>query len=160
MNDSECYNFSAGPAALPKEVMQQIQEEWLDYQHSGTSIIEKSHRGADFSKVLATAKANIKELLSVPDNYEILFIHGGASMQFAMLPMNFLPQDGVADYINTGRWSQRAINEATLFGKVNSAASSENSQFKSVPNEKDWQPSPDAAYLHYTSNNTVYGTQF
>ena len=160
MSDSVCYNFSAGPAALPKQGMQQIQEEWLEYQNSGTGIIEKCHRGSDFSKVLANAKANIKELLNIPDHYEILFVHGGASMQFAMLPMNFLPQDGVADYINTGRWSQRAIHEATLFGQVNLAASSENNQFKSIPNEETWQPSPKAAYLHYTSNNTVYGTQF
>lgn len=160
MTDTECYNFSAGPAALPKVVMEQIQDEWLDYQHSGTSIIEKSHRGTDFSKVLATAKANIKELLKVPDNYDILFVHGGASMQFAMLPMNFLSQDGVANYVNTGRWSQRAINEATLFGSVDIAASSEKNQFKSIPDENDWQINPKAAYLHYTSNNTVYGTQF
>jgi phosphoserine aminotransferase len=160
MKGTECYNFSAGPAALPKEVMKQIQAEWLDYQHSGTSIIEKSHRGVDFSEVLKTAKDNIRELLNIPNDYEVLFAHGGASMQFAMLPMNFLPKNGIADYINTGRWAQRAVHEANLFGKVNLAASSENNQFRNVPTEQEWQVSSNAAYLHYTSNNTVYGTQF
>ncbi len=154
------YNFSAGPAGLPKAVMLRVQSEFVNYQDSGVSIIECSHRSPAFSEILANAQANIRELMSIPDSYEVLFVHGGATMQFAMLPMNLLPEGGSADYIDSGRWSQRAITEATLFGDINVAASGKEDNYTSIPKVKDWKLNINAAFIHYTSNNTVYGTQF
>ncbi len=157
---TKVYNFSAGPAALPKEVMLKVQNEFVNYQNSGVSIIECSHRSPAFLEVLAKAEANIRELMEIPESYEVIFAHGGATMQFAMLPMNLLPEGGVADYIDTGRWSQRAINEAEIFGEINVAASGKLTDYGSIPAFDSWKLNPKSSFLHYTSNNTVYGTQF
>ncbi len=122
---SRIYNFSAGPAVLPVEVLQQAKDEMLDYNGSGMSVMEMSHRGKVYSAIHAEAKANVKELLNVGDDYEVLFLQGGASMQFAMIPMNFLPKDKVADYVNTGNWAAQAIKQARLIGEVNIVADTE-----------------------------------
>ena len=154
------YNFSAGPAMLPEEVMLKAQEEFYNYGGTNCGILELSHRGPQFMDVLATAKQNIRDLMNINDDYEICFVQGGASMQFAMIPMNFLPADGVADYADSGTWSSKAIKEAQRFGKVNVVGSSKETNYDRIPVIRHWEPSKDAAYLHITSNNTIAGTQF
>lgn len=153
------YNFAAGPAMLPKAVMERAQAEFVNYQNSGSGLMELSHRGKLFEPVLARAKANVKELLNISDDYEILFIQGGASMQFAMLAMNFL-NGGVADYVDTGVWSDKAIKEAKMFGTVNVVASSKATKYDHIPAESEWKRTADAAYFHITSNNTIAGTRY
>jgi phosphoserine aminotransferase len=153
------YNFNPGPAALPLEVLEQVQAEFLDYQGSGMSITEISHRSDAFDEVINDAKLRVKRLLDIGDEHEILFLQGGASLQFSMVPMNLLADDHAADYVNTGAWSAKAIKEAQILGKqVTVVASSEDRSFTYIP--KDITYNEDAAYVHITSNNTIRGTQW
>ncbi|MBN2432405.1 MAG: 3-phosphoserine/phosphohydroxythreonine transaminase [Acidobacteria bacterium] len=154
------YNFYPGPATLPWEVVQEASQGVLEFQGLGLSIMEISHRSKEFDQVIKEAAALVKELLEVPDHYHVLFLQGGSSLQFAMVPMNFLPADGTADYINTGAWSKKAIKEAKFFGNVNVAASSEDRNFSYIPDMRQVQFTPGAAYVHITSNNTIFGTQY
>lgn len=154
------HNFSAGPAALPLEVLEIAQAEMLDYHSTGTSIMEVSHRGKEYMEVDAQATASLKRILGLGEDFEILYLTGGASSQFMQVPLNFLSKNEEADYINTGVWSTKAIKEAKIFGKVNEIFSSEKSNFDRVPTSNEYKVSDNARYLHYTSNNTIYGTQF
>src|SRR4030066_144373 len=154
------FNFSAGPAVLPEAVLQQAQDELLDWRGSGTSVMEMSHRGKEFMAIAAKAEAALRELLAIPANYKVLFLQGVASAQFAMVPMNLLRGKKSTDYINTGEWSKKAIKEAKLYGAVNVAASSEATRFSTVPPQKDWKLDPNAAYVHYTPNDTIGGVEF
>ncbi len=154
------HNFSAGPATLPFEVLSQVKEEMLDWNGSGMSVMEMSHRGKEFSSIIETAKSDLKQLVSLPDNYEILFMQGGATAQFSMVPMNLLKEDDKADYICTGQWGKKAIKEAEKFGAINLAASSEDRQFSYIPAIADWKLRGDSGYIHITSNETIGGVEF
>lgn len=154
------YNFCAGPASLPLEVLEQAQKEMLDWHGKGLSIMEMSHRSKDFVSVAAEAEQDLRDLLAIPDDYAVLFLQGGASTQFSAIPLNLLKADGVADYLNTGQWSIKAIKEAKRYGKVNVVASSEDTQFSSIPAFNTWQLSENASYLHYTPNETIGGVEF
>ena len=154
------YNFSAGPAMLPEEVMLKAQEEFCNFGGTQCGILELSHRGPQFMEVLAAAKQNIRDLMKINDDYEICFIQGGASMQFCMIPMNFLGPDAVADYADSGTWSAKAIKEAQRFGKVNVVGSSKDTNYDRIPVVRHWKPTENASYLHITSNNTIAGTQY
>lgn len=154
------YNFNAGPAALPLEVLERAQAEFVDYGGTGMSIMEMSHRGAVYEAVHNEAQERLLSLLGNPSGYKVLFIQGGASTQFAMIPMNFLGEGQVADYVMTGSWADKAIKEAKLIGNTQVVASSEASGYMSLPSLQDIQPSDNAAYLHLTSNETIEGTQF
>ncbi|WP_417579665.1 3-phosphoserine/phosphohydroxythreonine transaminase [Nitrincola sp.] len=154
------FNFSAGPAALPDEVLQQAQRDLCDWQGKGLSIMEMSHRSDEFVSVAHQAEQDLRELMSIPDHYKVLFLQGGASSQFAMLPMNLLRGKQTADYINTGIWSTKAIAEASRYCSVNVAATTEAEHFRRAPTPAEIQLSPDAAYLHYTSNETIGGVEF
>jgi phosphoserine aminotransferase len=151
------YNFYAGPAILPQEVMKKAQEELLDFNGIGLSILEISHRSKDFDAVITTAEAKIRSLLGVPENFTVMFLQGGASLQFGMIPMNLLIGK-TADYVHTGAWAKKAIKEAKLFGAVNIAGSSEDKNFSYIP--MDLKFSPDARYVHVTSNETIGGIQW
>ena len=157
---SDIYNFSAGPAVLPKDVLKQAREELLDWHGSGMSVMEMSHRGKEFLSIAGQAEADLRELLSIPDNYRVLFLQGGATSQFAMVPLNLLRGKQQADYINTGAWSKKAIAEAGRYCEVNVAASAEDSRFSSIPAFETWQLNRDAAYVHYTPNETIGGVEF
>ena len=154
---SKKYNFYAGPAIIPEAVMKKAQEELLDFNGIGLSVMEISHRSKDFDAVVTSAETKVRQLLGVPDNYSILFLQGGASLQFGMIPMNLL-QSGTADYVNTGAWAKKAIKEAKLFGTVNIAGSSEDSNFNYIP--KNLNLTPGAAYVHITTNETIGGIQW
>ncbi len=154
------YNFSAGPAVLPEEVLQQARDEMLDWHGSGMSVMEMSHRGKEFMSIAAKTEADLRELAGIPENYKVLFLSGGASTQFAMAPMNLLRGKKSANYINTGQWSKKAIQEAKKYCTVNVAASSEDANFTYVPPQDTWNLDPDAAYLHYTPNETIGGVEF
>ena len=154
------HNFSAGPAILPLEVLEKAKAEFVDYKGTGTSIIEKSHRGADYVAVDAHAREQLVKILGLGDDYDVLFLQGGASTQFLSVPFNFLSEGETADYINTGSWSTKAIKEAKLFGNVNEAFSSADSNFNHVPSNEQLKLTADAKYVHFTSNNTIFGTQF
>ena len=154
------YNFSAGPAALPQEVMQKAQEEFCDYKGSGSGILELSHRGPQFSAVIEKTEANIRELMNISDDYAVLFIQGGASMQFAMAPMNFMLPGGFAEFADTGTWSAKAMKEAQRYGEVRVLASSRDTNYDRVPAIRRWKPEAGSSYVHITSNNTVAGTQY
>lgn len=154
------HNFSAGPAILPLEVLQKAQSELVDYQGTGTSIMEKSHRGPEYTKVDAEARERLSRILGLGDDFEIMFLQGGASTQFFSIPFNFLGEDETADYINTGTWSKKSIKEAKLFGTINEAFSSADSNFNRVPASAELNLSSNARYVHFTSNNTIFGTQF
>ena len=156
---SRYYNFSAGPAALPEEVLQQAREEMLDWQGSGMSVMEMSHRGKAFSKIAAQAEADLRELLGIPDHYKVLFLQGGASSQFAMVPMNLLGENKRADYINTGSWSKKAIAEARRYCQVDIAGAAAEGSFMAPP-QHELKLNADAAYLHYTPNETIQGVKF
>lgn len=156
---SQVYNFSPGPAVLPKEVLAQARDELLDWHASGMSIMEMSHRGKDFTRIAAEAEADLRELMAVPGNYKVLFLQGGAHSQFSMVPMNLLRGKKKADYLNSGLWSQKAIAEAARYCEVNVVASSEDRNFSYVPPEAEWKLSADAAYVHYTSNETIGGVE-
>jgi len=157
---SRVYNFSPGPCTLPLPALEKAQAEFVDYNGTGMSIIESSHRGAEFKDVHAEAKALMRKVMGIPDNYHILFLGGGASFQFTMIPQNFIPAGGSADYINTGTWSKKAIKEANIVAKANVAATSEADNFNWIPAQDELQLDPNAAYLHFTSNNTIFGTEF
>lgn len=154
------YNFSAGPAMLPESVLTQARDEMLDWQNSGMCVAEMSHRGKEFMSIAAQAEADLRELLAIPANYKVLFLQGGASSQFAMIPMNLLRIGGSADYINTGSWSKKAISEARRYGTVNVAASTEDCKFTRAPAQSELTLSADAAYVHYTPNETIEGVEF
>jgi len=151
------HNFSAGPCILPKEVMQKAAEAVIEYNNSGLSIIEMSHRSKDFVAVMDKSFALVRELLNVPDNYDISFLQGGASLQFTMLPQNLLPVGGKVGYLNTGVWASKALKEAEFYGETIQVASSKDKNFSYVP--KGYNIPSDLSYLHLTSNNTIYGTQ-
>ena len=157
---SRVYNFSAGPAALPLEVLETIRNDLPDWLGSGMSVMEVSHRSADFVELAARAEATLRELLQVPDDYSVLFPQGGATMQMAMAPMNLSNDDETADYIVTGSWGKKAAGEATKFCKVNVAADASDRKFTYIPDASSWQRSDDAAYLHYTPNETIAGVEF
>ena len=154
------YNFSAGPAVLPREVLEQARDELLDWRGSGMSVMEMSHRGKEFMEIAARAEADLRELLGIPAGYKILFLQGGATSQFAMVPMNLLRGKKTADYVNTGAWSKKAIGEANKFCAVNVAASSEDAGFTYAPKQDRWKLNPGAAYVHYTPNETIGGVEF
>ena len=154
------YNFSAGPAVLPVSVLEQAQGELLNYEGAGMSVLEMSHRSKPFDRIIKQAEADLRELLAVPDNYKVLFLQGGASTQFSMVPMNLLPSDGAADYVVTGAWSQAAVKEAKKVGRVNIAASTESENFTRIPRQDELTLDPAAAYAHFTSNNTIFGTEW
>ncbi len=156
---SRVYNFSAGPAVLPEEVLKEAAEEMLDYRGSGMSVMEMSHRSKAFDTIIKEAEADLRDLLSVPDNYKVLFLQGGASQQFAMVPMNLM-KNRVADYIITGQWAKKAHKEAGLFGKANAVASSADKTFSYIPDCSDLPISEDADYVYICENNTIYGTKF
>ncbi len=157
---SRIYNFSAGPATLPLEVLQKAESELVEYKGKGRSLMEMSHRSAEYTEIDQQAKARLSSLLGLGDDFEVMFLQGGASSQFMMIPFNFLRDEETADYIDTGRWSDKAITEAKLFGNVHVPFSSADGNYDRVPkqNELDFSDSP--AYVHFTSNNTVAGTQF
>jgi phosphoserine aminotransferase len=157
---SRIHNFSAGPAVLPLEVLEKARQELTDYRSSGMSIMEVSHRGPEYIAVDASARERLMRLLGLGDEWEVMFLQGGASTQFLMVPYNFLSADQTADYINTGTWSSKAIKEAKAFGNVHIAFSSEAEQFTRVPVQEEIQWSESAAYAHFTSNNTIFGTEF
>ncbi len=154
------YNFNPGPSTLPLPALEKAQAEFTDYKGTGMSVLEISHRSKEFEAILADSKSLLKELLSIPDNYKIIFLGGGASLQFAMLAMNFIPAGGSADYVVTGEWAKRAIKEASIIAKARTAASSEADNFSWVPRPETWDIDPQAAYVHMTSNNTIFGTQY
>ena len=157
---SRVYNFSAGPAMLPESVLLRAQEEMLDWQGSGMCVAEMSHRGKEFMAIAAKAEADLRELLGVPANYKVLFLQGGASTQFAMVPMNLLRGAEGADYLNTGSWSKKAIAEARRYGRVNVAATTEDEHFTRAPKQSELKLKSAAAYLHYTPNETIEGVEF
>jgi phosphoserine aminotransferase len=157
---STVYNFNAGPAMLPQEVLQQVQAELRDYHGSGMSIMEMSHRGKDYEAINAQAEATFKRLLGVGDGYRVLFLQGGASTQFAMVPLNFLPSGSTADYLITGAWAEKALDEAAALGKVRSAASTKTDGYRRVPRAAEIDLSPGSAYVHLTSNETIQGIQW
>lgn len=154
------FNFSPGPATLPEPVLARVQEELLDWRGSGMSVMEVSHRGTDFIELAAQSEKNLRELLGVPDNYKVLFLQGGATLQFAAVPLNLAAPGQVADYVITGNWGQKAQGEAERYVRVNVAADSSASKFTTIPDPATWRVSADAAYLHYTPNETVYGVEF
>ena len=154
------HNFCAGPAALPEAVLKRAQAELLDWHGKGLSVMEMSHRSDEYVAIAEKAEQDLRDLLSIPSNYKVLFLQGGASQQFAQIPLNLLPEAGVADYIDTGIWSKKAIDEARRFGNVNVAASAKPFDYFAIPGQNDWQLSADAAYLHYASNETIGGLQF
>ena len=154
------YNFCAGPAALPESVLETARDELLDWHGSGLSFMEMSHRSPEVVGVAERAEQTLRELLAIPDDYAVLFLQGGASTQFSAVPLNLLGDRGAADYVNTGQWSKKAIAEARRYCDVNVVASSEHSKFSTVPPQADWQLDADAAYLHYTPNETIGGVEF
>ena len=156
----QIFNFSAGPAVLPEEVLQQAAAEMLDWHGSGQSVMEMSHRGKEYMSIHAQAEADLRELMGIPSNYKVLFLQGGATMQFAMIPINLLRGRASADYVNTGEWSKKAIKEAKLFGKVNVAATAEAGNFTHVPAQSEWKLDRDAAYVHVCMNETIGGVEF
>ena len=153
------YNFSAGPAVLPEEVLQEAAKDMMDYKGCGMSVMEMSHRSKMFQDIIDTATADIRELMGIPDNYKVLFLQGGASQQFAAVPMNLM-KNKVADYIITGQWAKKAAAEAKKYGKVNEVASSADKTFSYIPDCSDLDISPDADYVYICENNTIYGTKF
>lgn len=157
---SRVYNFSAGPAAVPLPVLERARDEMLDWNGSGMSVMEMSHRGKEFVSIAEKAEADVRELMGIPGNYKVLFLQGGATSQFAMVPMNLLGDKKKASYLHTGAWAKKAIGEAKLFCDVNLAATSEEDNFSSIPSPSTWNIDPDAAYLHYTSNETIGGVEF
>jgi len=154
------HNFNPGPAVLPLEVLQQAQAEMLDYKGTGMSVMEISHRSKEFEVIVAEAQADLRDLLGIPAEYKILFLQGGASLQFAMLPMNFRPEGASADYIVTGTWSKKAFKESQKLGIAKAAANLEAVNFNRLPAQSELQLDPQAAYLHFTSNETIHGVEY
>ncbi|MEP5766324.1 MAG: 3-phosphoserine/phosphohydroxythreonine transaminase [Halieaceae bacterium] len=159
---ARCYNFCAGPAALPEPVLEQARDEMLDWQGAGLSIMEMSHRSPEIVGIAERAEQDLRDLMAIPDDYAVLFLQGGASSQFAAVPLNLGGSEGRAraDYVNTGQWSKKAIAEAGRYLDVNVVASAEDTRFSTIPPVSDWQLSEDAAYLHYTPNETIGGVEF
>ena len=154
------YNFSAGPSVLPVEVLEKVQKELLNYEGSGQSVMEMSHRSKEYKKIIDEAEANLRELMHIPDNYKVLFVQGGGTLQFAMVPMNLLRSSGKADYVITGTWAKKACKEATKFGDIRVIASSEEDKFTWVPKITREDIRSDADYAYIVTNNTIYGTRF
>jgi phosphoserine aminotransferase len=157
---NRAYNFNPGPAALPLEVLQQTQQQFIEFENSGMSLMEMSHRGAIYEKVHFEAESLLRELLGIPNGYKVLFIQGGASTQFAMVPMNLLRPGTTASFVATGSWATKAIQEAKLFGNISIAASSEADKYTRIPSISELNYASDVAYLHLTSNETIEGTQW
>ncbi|MFG6394935.1 MAG: 3-phosphoserine/phosphohydroxythreonine transaminase [Lachnospiraceae bacterium] len=153
------YNFSAGPAVLPEEVLKEAAAEMLDYEGTGMSVMEMSHRSKAYDNIIKTAEKDLRELMGIPENYEVMFLQGGASQQFAMIPMNLM-KNKVADYIITGQWAKKAWQEASRYGKANKIASSEDKTFSYIPDCSDLPVSEDADYVYICENNTIYGTKY
>jgi phosphoserine aminotransferase len=158
--EKRIYNFSAGPAILPEDVLKEAQENLMTLPGVGMSILEISHRSKTFDKIIADAKSDLKELMGISDDYSILFLQGGASLQFSMVPLNLMPPVNKADYIVTGSWSKKAVKEAKRVGTVNISASTEEGKFNRIPKQEELKLDPGASYVHFTSNNTIYGTEF
>lgn len=156
---SRVYNFSAGPAVLPEEVLREAQAEMMDYNGTGMSVMEMSHRSKAFDQIIQEAEKDLRDLMNIPDNYKVLFLQGGASLQFAMIPMNLM-KNKVADYIVTGQWAKKAWQEAQKYGKANKIASSEDKTFSYIPDCSDLPISEDADYVYICENNTIYGTKY
>lgn len=156
---SRVYNFSAGPAVLPEKVLKEAAEEMLDYNGTGMSVMEMSHRSKAFEKIIGDAEKSLRDLMNIPDNYKVLFLQGGGHQQFAMIPMNLM-KNKVADYINTGQWAKRAMLEAKIYGKVNLIASSEDKNYSYIPDLKELKISEDSDYVYICHNNTIYGTKY
>ncbi|MDX8387590.1 MAG: 3-phosphoserine/phosphohydroxythreonine transaminase [Ghiorsea sp.] len=154
------FNFSAGPAMLPTAVIKRAQKEMLDWNGSGMSVMEMSHRGKEYMSIVARAEQDLRDVMAIPDNYKVLFLQGGASSQFAMIPLNLLGDKDSADYINTGMWSKKAIAEAKRYCKVNVVADTSDNGFTTVPRQEELKLNPDAAYVHYTPNETIGGVEF
>ncbi len=157
---SRIFNFSAGPAVLPLEVLEEAQRDLISLPGVGMSVLEISHRSKPFDEIIEGCEADLRQLAGVPDGYHVLFLQGGASLQFSMVPMNLLPAGGSADYVVTGVWAQKAVKEAARVGRVNIAASTEAENFTRVPGQHELTFDPQAAYAHYTTNNTIFGTEF
>jgi phosphoserine aminotransferase len=157
---SRIFNFSAGPAMIPTAVIQQAEQEFLDWNGSGMNVMEMSHRGKEFTSIANKADADLREVMAIPENYKVLFLQGGASGQFSSIPMNLLRGRTTADYFNTGQWSKKAIQEAKRYCDVNVVASSEENNFSTVPSKSAWKLNPHAAYVHYTANETIGGVEF
>jgi phosphoserine aminotransferase len=154
------FNFSAGPAALPEEVLKQAADEMVEWHGAGCSVMEMSHRGKEFMGIAAQAEADLRELMGIPANYKVLFLQGGASAQFEMIPINLLAGRASADYVHTGEWAKKAIKAAKMFCNVNVVASAEDKSFTYAPAQADWKLNKDAAYVHYTANETIGGVEF
>jgi len=160
-NMRQVFNFSAGPAMLPEEVLLQAQAEILDWHGTGMSIMELGHRGAEFKEVAEQSEADLRELMAIPDNYHVLFLAGGASVQFAMVPLNLFGEKRQADYLDTGIWSKKAVDEAKRYGQVNVATTLEvKNELMQIPAQDKWSLNPDASYVHYTPNETIEGVEF
>nr|VFJ43714.1 MAG: phosphoserine aminotransferase apoenzyme [Candidatus Kentron sp. DK]VFJ49475.1 MAG: phosphoserine aminotransferase apoenzyme [Candidatus Kentron sp. DK] len=157
---SRIYNFSAGPAMLSEAVLQRAQEELLDWNGSGMSVMEMSHRGKEFISIAENAEANLRKLMAIPDTYRVLFLQGGATMQFAAVPLNLCGPEDAADYVDTGQWSLKAIKEGKKYCNVNVIASAKEGNHTTIPEESSWQKNPNATYLHYTPNETIGGVEF
>lgn len=154
------HNFNAGPAVLPVPVLERIRDEMLSLPGVGMSVLEISHRSRTFETILSEAENRLRRLLNIPDTHHVLFLQGGASLQFSMAPLNFLPRDGAADYIVTGSWSEKAVEEARKIGRVNIAATTKAEHYARIPRQAELRLDPTAAYVHFTSNNTIFGTQW
>jgi phosphoserine aminotransferase len=157
---NRAFNFCAGPAALPEAVLQRAQAEMLNWRGKGLSVMEMSHRSEDYTAIAEKAEQDLRDLLGVPSNYKVLFLQGGASQQFAEIPLNLLPENGTADYVETGIWSKKAIEEARRYGNINVAASAKSCDYLAIPGQDQWALTPGAAYVHYASNETIGGLQF
>jgi phosphoserine aminotransferase len=157
---ARAFNFSAGPSALPESVLKQAQSELLDWQGSGMSVMELSHRGQEFLSIAEDFQTDLRELLAIPENYKVLFLQGGATGQFSFIPQNILNGKTKACYVQTGAWSTKAIQSAEKYCEVTLSATAKASNFTTIPNINEWTIDPDAAYLHYTSNETIHGVEF
>jgi len=153
-------NFSAGPCTLPNEVMLEAQKDFYSFKGQGLSVMEMSHRSKTYDEIIVSAEKDLRTLLNISDDYSVMFLQGGATLQFSMVALNLMPPNNKADYINTGAWSKKAITEAKRVGEVNIAASSDDKNFNYVPKQDVFKLTPDASYVHYTSNNTIFGTGF
>ncbi|MCB9248808.1 MAG: 3-phosphoserine/phosphohydroxythreonine transaminase [Ignavibacteriales bacterium] len=158
--EKRIYNFSAGPAILPEEVLKEAQEQLFSYKDTGMSVMEMSHRSKAYDEIFKGAQNDLRKLLKIGDDYDVLFLQGGATLQFSMVPLNLMPPNNKADYINTGAWSKKAIKEAKRVGEVNVAATSESTNFNRIPKQEELKLNADASYVHFTSNNTIFGTEF
>ena len=158
--EKRIYNFSAGPCTLPEEVMLEAQKDFYSYKGEGLSVMEMSHRSKSYDEIIVAAENDLRQLLNVSDDYSVMFLQGGATLQFSMIPLNIMPPNNKADYINTGAWSKKAIVEAKRVGEVNIAATSADSNFNYIPKQDKLNLTPDASYVHFTSNNTIFGTEF